>query len=232
METRPLAASFGIGEILRVVDGMSSKLLLVDASGSRSLQRKSVGSRERLDLAAIDGDNVVWGLIDKPARVVKLYSSSRRGPPRIVGNLPIVLGADLEHPYVLAVSGELIIASETTPPFRTTILKTNSPAITRRRILSDTVLEVMGRAGGAGALWRSLVPVVLDSAIVITLTDLTSNARILLRLSPSGEPQQAVLLNSPFGVVNAERKNSVLVGLRQAGGRELVLYRWNWQWER
>jgi hypothetical protein len=76
--------------------------------------------------------------------------------------------------------------------------------------------------------WRALPAVAVDCAVLLTLTDLTSERRLLVRYSPSGEVERITPLEAPLGLMARLPGRDAVLAARRAGELELVWYDWRW----
>ncbi|HXI19586.1 MAG TPA: hypothetical protein VNH46_00790, partial [Gemmatimonadales bacterium] len=76
--------------------------------------------------------------------------------------------------------------------------------------------------------WRALPAVAVDCAVLLTLADLTSERRLLVRYSPEGRVDQVIQVDAPLGLMARVPGADVVLAARRAGALELVWYDWRW----
>ncbi len=78
-----------------------------------------------------------------------------------------------------------------------------------------------------GALWLAVGFVPLDGGFIQTLSDLRSDARLLVEYDRAGRVVGTALAYLPIGFVGSLRRagESILIGLRRLNGAEVVGYR-------
>jgi hypothetical protein len=132
------------------------------------------------------------------------------------------------------------------------VLRYNLTAAGNRLLLSlgsapFTVLRIDPATGGTEALpiplsaadapripadslimWRSVSVVPIDCATLVTLSDLTSDRRVLVRYGATDRIEKYTLLNAPLGLMTRIPGTRTVLGARRAGELELVWYDWRW----
>jgi hypothetical protein len=76
--------------------------------------------------------------------------------------------------------------------------------------------------------WRSVSTVALDCALLLTLSDLRSDRRILVRYGADDRIDRITTLDAPLGLMTRIPGTSTVLGARRAGELELVWYDWRW----
>lgn len=126
----------------------------------------------------------------------------------------------------LSPAGAEVLVTELTAPFRVVRLDPSTGQ-------ADTLAPALGSLGSATieadslGLWRALPAVALDCAVLLTLSDLRSDQRLLVRYDATGRVVRATRLEAPLGMVTALGGESLLAA-RRAGELELVWYSWRW----
>lgn len=152
--------------------------------------------------------------VDGPA-VTTLFSSAAADS---VGLIPR---------YHLSEAGTALLLTRLTVPFEVVRLDPTTGtvdtiavpfrAVELRAALPDTVVH-----------WRALPAVSLDCGWLLTLSDLRSDRRLLLRYDDRGGLARVTPLDAPFGVMAGRPTEGTLLAARRAGGLELVWYQWRW----
>lgn len=77
-------------------------------------------------------------------------------------------------------------------------------------------------------LWRAVSTVSLDCALLLTVSDLTSDRRLLVRYGADDQVDRVTPLQAPLGLMAAIPGARTVLGARRAGELELVWYDWRW----
>lgn len=125
----------------------------------------------------------------------------------------------------LSPAGPAVLLTELMAPFRVVRVHPSGRADT----LSAALRHPAAASLPADSLpfWRAMPAVALDCAVLLTLTDLRSDRRLLARYDAAGEVVRMTPLNAPLGMVTAVGDASLLAA-RRAGELELVWYTWRW----
>lgn len=129
--------------------------------------------------------------------------------------------------YHLAGSAAGLLLTRLTAPFDLLLV---DPA----RGTVDTIARPLADATRYGAVidsslyWRALPGVALDCGWLLTLTDLQSDRRLLLRYDAGRRLAKVTPLDAPFGVMAGRASEATLLAARRAGALELVWYQWRW----
>ena len=129
--------------------------------------------------------------------------------------------------YHLSEAGTGLLLTRLTAPFEVLRLDPKAGTV-------DTVAVPFRAAELRAALpdtvdyWRALPAVALDCGWLLTLSDLRSDRRLLLRYEARGGLAKVTPLDAPFGVMAGRPAEGTLLAARRAGGLELVWYQWRW----
>lgn len=124
----------------------------------------------------------------------------------------------------LSPAGATVLVTELMAPFRVVRVHPSGRADTLAAALDR---PVPGLPEGALSHWRALPAVALDCAVLLTLTDLQSDRRLLARYDAAGRVVRVTPLEAPLGMVTTLGTASLLAA-RRAGELELVWYTWRW----
>lgn len=76
--------------------------------------------------------------------------------------------------------------------------------------------------------WRALPTVAIDCGLLLTLSDLTSDHRLLVRYNDLGAVDRVTPLDAPLGLVARLPGEHTVLAARRTGDLELVWYDWHW----
>jgi hypothetical protein len=76
--------------------------------------------------------------------------------------------------------------------------------------------------------WRAVSTVALDCTLVLTLSDLSSDQRLLVRYGADDRVERTTRVDAPLGLVTRIPGSRTVLAARRAGELELVWYDWRW----
>jgi hypothetical protein len=76
--------------------------------------------------------------------------------------------------------------------------------------------------------WRALPTIALDCGLLLTLSDLTSDQRLLVRYGLDGTVDRVTPLDAPLGLVARLPGEQTVLAARRTGDLEMVWYDWHW----
>ncbi len=207
-------------------DSGTDYLLAPGADAPRAVGELPPGPGEEYDAARRLHDGWIIALRDTAARRFVL----RRAGPDGVATLFRSAAADSAKGtprYEVDVEGDALTLVHLTEPFE--VLRVD-PAGGRVDTLAVPGHEaaVRSRLPAPAPHWRALPAARLDCGWLVTLADLESDARLLLRYDEAGRLVRVAPLSAPFGIVSGEPATATLLAARRAGRLELVWYRWRW----
>jgi hypothetical protein len=216
----------------------SQDLLVLDAIGGVELRVDSAGRvRDRRTVARFPGE-----IVDEAVRIGDHWVTAGRDLP---GRREVVRRLDddgtasvllLTGPadsairitrFHLTPAGDAVLLAGVMAPFEVLELPlAGGPALAYQPVLDQDQAGLI--PADHRARWRSLPVVPLDCGAVQTLTDLTSEARLLVRYDGAGRIARVLPIDSPVGLVLSRPAERELVAMRRAGGLEVVFYQWRW----
>lgn len=197
--------------VLEVVNLFRLRIDIVTVGGRRlgirSLSMNPTG--QLLDAAlTVDGWVGIWTPPERAAeaRVIALEDRSKFIAARISR-----MGSGV--PYDLSVRSEAIFLSEVRP--RLSMRYLTADASSSHRI----PINVVDRER-----WRPLSPIISGDIALVTLTDLASDERRLVRISLDPPTVRRITrVDAPFAIVEGDAR--WIVGVRRVGDQEIVRYR-------
>lgn len=206
----------------RLIDRRSGQeYLLGQDSVPTALTRVAIPTTEILDQAVWDDGEWLLGLRDGASREFRV----RRGDSLLYRSAP---GPSLNTTprYHLSLAGRRTLLTGVTAPFELIRLAADGRADTLAGVLPREVAMLIP----ADSLphWRALPAVAIDCRILVTLSDLTADRRLLLRYSDSGRLERVTSLEAPLGLMGQLPGANALLAARRAGTLELVWYDWRW----
>ncbi len=125
----------------------------------------------------------------------------------------------------LSPAGPAVLVTELMPPFQVVRVQPSGRADTLAPVLSHPASTPI--PSDSLPFWRAMPAVALDCAVLLTLTDLRSDHRLMARYDAAGRVVRVTPLDAPLGMVTA-LGNASLLAARRAGELELVWYAWRW----
>ena len=211
----------------RLLDQASGRDFLLSPDGHFQLMGQApLGMAEQLDEALWRQDGWILALRDLAARryVLRRYVPS--------DNTVLFRSARSDsvktiERYHLTESGRGLLLTRTTAPFMVLRIDPLSGA-------RDTLAAALSPSAGVSipaeslAHWRALPVVALDCPLLLTLSDLTADRRLLVRYGADDQVERVTELEAPLGLVARLPGEDVVLGARRAGELELVWYDWHW----
>lgn len=102
------------------------------------------------------------------------------------------------------------------------------PATGRADTLALLTARLTGIPDDSLKQWRALPAVAIDCGLLLTLSDLTSDHRLLVRYGPGGTIDRVTPLDAPLGLVARLPGEPTVLAARRTGDLELVWYDWHW----
>lgn len=128
--------------------------------------------------------------------------------------------------YHLSPSSRGVLLTGTMAPFAVLRLDSEAPRVdTLSPVLQDAALASVR---DSASHWRALPAVSLDCTLLLTLSDLTTDRRLLVRYGSSDQVEQVTLLEAPLGLIARVPGEDAVLAARRAGELELVWYDWHW----
>lgn len=216
----PVGVTAGMAHVVSFVDSSKRQIVEVGQDG-RTTSTRDLGQLPiALGAAVAVGD--AWyvagrGRIDSTRYHVFLASE-----PSLEVGRPLVVGSRRLPPYLTASDKALVLAF-TDKPYEVVAydLQTGASREFEHPELPDSV-------DGRKAIWRGLPAIPLDSGVVQTFADLTSNKRILVLYAFNGSVVRVTAINAPLGLVDGDPIQHHLVAARRTDRVELVVYEWAW----
>lgn len=222
----PVAASAGEGDALEVVVDDPPGVIYLDRSGA-------IDSTHALHIhgtlrAATKTSSGWWVVATDSIRGTSLsrYPARRASEPEVTSSLDSSFG-------LLSPLATGVCVTEQHRPFRTRVYATDGrragdfgPPLALVDSLAGTVDQSEARAR---ASWQSLPTLPLDSGYLQTLTDLTSDRRIVVVYEANGDGLSARMVRAPLGFSASEPERHVLVASRRSNYLEILQYRWRWR---
>jgi hypothetical protein len=123
-------------------------------------------------------------------------------------------------PYRLAATPDGVLLTEAEPPFRTWRVRPEGAGV-------PFAPTGPGSPESTGVQrWVSAPVLDLGDAMVQTLSDLGSDRRVLVLYDRHGREQRKTVLAVPMALVGITGDRRYLVGVRDLGRAEVVLYAW------
>lgn len=126
-------------------------------------------------------------------------------------------------PYRLAAAADGVLLTESEPPFRSWRVGPDGPGV-------PFAPKRSGYPESVGVQrWVSAPLVDLGDALLQTLSDLGSDRRVLVLYDRDGRERRKTIVAVPMALVGVTRDGRHLIGVRDVGKPEILLYRWRWE---
>jgi len=127
--------------------------------------------------------------------------------------------------YHLSDAAGLLLLTRFTRPFD--VIRVD-PATGRADTLAPLTAQLTGIPADSLTHWRALPAVAIDCGMLLTLSDLTSDHRLLVRYSAAGTVDRVTALDAPLGLMARLPGEQTVLAARRTGDLELVWYDWHW----
>jgi len=213
-------------EGLRLLDQATAREFLRRPDGSLALLgRARLGMAEQIDQAVWRRDGWVIGLRDLAARrfVLRRYFHAdqrdlfRSAQSDSLKTIPR---------FHLTESSRGLLLARSMAPF--TVIRLDPVTGRADTLASVTALAGLGIPPDSLPHWRALPAIALDCTLLLTLSDLTADRRILVRYGATDQIERATELDAPLGLMTRLPGEDAVLAARRAGELELVWYDWHW----
>lgn len=219
---RPAGAELVPGGTL-ILDRYSGREFLLGADGALSLTGlgSPIAEGERLDQAIRLGGVWILGLREAFSREFRV----RRGGTTVFRSAP---GPTLKTTprYLISADGGSPLLTQMMAPFQ--LIRLNPDG--RVDTLASSLDSALAGSIPPDSLpnWRALPAVAIDCGLLLTLTDLTADRRLLIRVNPDGQVVRVTPLDAPLGLMARLPGETAVLAARRVGALELVWYDWRW----
>lgn len=210
-----------------VFDRAGKQVLVVDQSG-RSLRSTPIGAQEVGEIGSVAVGRGKWAFtatsrsLDRPA----LFVFDRGGGLREIAALHPGGGGALG--FAILVTDSLIYAFAPVFPLRPTSHAFDGLSSGAFDSLPHSLVERNPDDDSPAPLWRAVSIVPLDCGLVLTLSDVRSDSRLLVLYDYGGRVGRVRTLNTPLAFVTSSRSGRSVLAVRRAGALEIVLYDVGW----
>ncbi len=224
---RPLALIPAGRGTYRVLDAWTGRVYLV-GPGTRVIATGTIerGPGEAFDRAMWHGEGWLVGLLDTHSRqyIVRQY---RPDGDQVVFRSAAADSVPAIPRFLLTDTPGGLLLSRGNAPFS---LYRLHPATGRIDTLPPPLADPTAYRIPADSLflWRTASAVSLDCVLLVTLTDLTSDRRLLVRYGPDDRVDRVTALDAPVGLMLRVPGSPTVLAARRAGELELVWYDWRW----
>lgn len=187
----------------------------------REIGRIRVGDRELVDGAVwLHGS---WTLAIRDAvgldfRLRRgddtLYHSARAANPKAIPR------------FHLSQAGDTLLLAEVGAPFQMLRVTPDGRVDTLASVLAAGLVPLA--PAESLSRWRALPAVPIDCGVLVTLSDLTGDRRLLLRYALDGSLAKVTPLEAPLGLMTRVPGRESVLAARRVGTLELVWYDWRW----
>lgn len=218
----------GVGitpEGLRLFDLTGREYLWKADGGVTQLGAQSFGMADQIDQALWYRGGWMVAMRDRATRTFVLRRVTAAGQTELFRSAPSDSVRSIQR-YLLTESSRGLLLTRTMAPFTVLRLDPESRRVdTLDAVLGNSAFDVpLDSLGG----WRALPAVSLDCTLLLTLTDLTADRRLLVRYGAADEVEQVTELDAPLGLIGRLPGEDGVLAARRTGELELVWYDWHW----
>jgi len=205
----------------RFIDRHSGREFLLDGNGGLTeVGRTPIADWERVDGAVWRSGG--WTLALRDA--VQLDFLVRRGADTLYRSARAATVKTIPR-FHLSSAGDTLLLAEVGAPFTMLRLEPGGQV--------DTLAPALGGEtplipADSLVRWRALPIVPIDCGLLVTLSDLTGDRRLLLRYALDGSLAKVTPLEAPLGLMTRVPGRESVLAARRAGSLELVWYDWRW----
>lgn len=211
---------------LRILDQQNGREYLRHPDASVELVGQvRLGMAEQIDQALWSKDGWIIGLRDLAARrfvLRRYYHTEQKDLFRSAQSDSI----KTIHRYQLSDSKRGLLLTRTMSPF--TVIRLDPASGVTDTLASVTAGNTLAIPADSLRHWRALSTVALDCTLLLTLSDLTADRRLLVRYGADDRVARATELDAPLGLVTRLPGEDAVLAARRAGELELVWYDWHW----
>lgn len=214
------------GEGFRLIDTRSGREMLAGADRSiLPMGEPLVQQGERLERAIRWADGWLLGVVDLKAGQFVVRQVRASGTETLYRSPPELQGMGISR-HVLTLASNRVLLLQGSAPFAVMRLD----QATQRFLPLPLPLAGDSTVIAADSLknWRSVSAVGLDCTLVLTLSDLTSDRRILVRYGADDQVERITPVDAPVGLMARIPGSQTVLAARRAGELELVWYDWRW----
>jgi hypothetical protein len=215
------------GDGLRLLDQATGRDFLFRPDGRVELAGQArLGMAEQLDQAVWQPGGWILGLRDLAARRFVVRRSSPADQAELFRSAPSDSLKTIQR-YQLTESGRGFLLTRTMAPFTVIRLDPSSG-------IADTLAAPLVSSTGIDipmaslSHWRALPAVAIECTVLLTLSDLTADRRLLVRYGADDEVKRVTELDAPLGLMARLPGEEGLLAARRTGELELVWYDWHW----
>jgi hypothetical protein len=213
-------------EGLLILDQLNGREYLRRPDGTIEMTGQArIGMAEQVDQALWRRDGWIIGLRDLARRqfvVRRYYHTDQRDLFRSAPSDSL----KTIHRYLLSDSKRGLLLTRTMSPF--TVIRMDPSSGTTDTLQSPGAGQALAIPQDSLPHWRALPVVALDCTVLLTLSDLTADRRILVRYGADDQVEHTTELDAPLGLVTRLPGEDAVLAARRAGELELVWYDWHW----
>jgi hypothetical protein len=210
----------------RLIETRTGREMLARTDGSLvPLSERLLHPGEEIERAVPWNGGWILGLLDLDARqyVVRHIQGSTA---ETWFRSPAADSVNVIPRYNLTAGSSGILLSLGSAPFTVSRLD----QATRRFVPLPSLVATPGFPLQADSLkaWRSVSTVALDCTLLLTLSDVASDRRLLVRYGADDQVERITRVDAPLGLVARIPGEQRVLAARRAGELELVWYDWRW----
>ncbi len=210
----------------RLVDTRTGRAMLARTDGSLvALSDRLLHPGEELERAVAWNDGWILGLLDLDARqyVVRYI---RGAITETWFRSPVADSINVIPRYNITATSKGMLLSQGSAPF--TVSRLDSEARRFVPLPSPVASPAFPVPPDSLNAWRSVSTVALDCTLLLTLSDVASDRRLLVRYGADDQVERITRVDAPLGLVARIPGEQRLLAARRVGELELVWYDWRW----
>lgn len=211
-------------EGLRIFDFAAREFLRRDDGTLELVSTNRLAMAEQVDQALWRRGWVV-GLRDLARRSFVVRAVDRGGSRELFRSATSDSVRTIQR-YHLTESGRGLLLTRTMAPF--TVLRLDPETRMVDTLEGVTRHAEFGVPRDSLSSWRALPAVSLDCTLLLTLSDLTADRRLLVRYGATDRVERVTELGAPLGLIGRVPGEDGVLAARRAGELELVWYDWHW----
>lgn len=228
-QTRGPLAAWIREDTIEVLDSAKHALVKFPERGAPPLTVHAMWRGVALDAAAT---STGWSvLVTTDSGVLRVDDLDRAGRivdtltvPQILGNA--VPGRRSLASWRVSPAGGGVLVCHTLPPITFAMLGPNMRPVTGELSTATAATRMYNLRL---LIWAASPVVSIGRGMLVSVADLGSDRRLIVRLDSLGQIEHTIALRTPLGLLASSPRRHEVAALRETDGTEVVVYRYDWQ---